>query len=247
MSEATLDTKPAEPEARGAPEAPATPEAPAKLDFERAEFGEPATKHVQCGICESAITTAYYQLLDKVLCSSCRDGVQRSVEDARSGSAFGKAFLQAGAVAFGLGLVYALFVHLTHIQLALATIGIGLLVGRVVQRVTRGFGSTKHQVLAVVLTYLASAMGYLPVILGAFGKGDAGEQSLGLVGGLLYVALTAALTLAAPILDITSGFSGVLGALIIFFGLRTAWQASRGVGGPVAISGPYQVNPSPSL
>ncbi|MDI3290158.1 hypothetical protein [Polyangium sp. 15x6] len=239
MTEATLDTKPAE------PEAPAAPEAPAKLDFERAEFGEPAATHVQCGICASAITTAYYQLLDKVLCSSCRDGVQRSVEDARSGAAFGKAFLQAGAVAFGLGLVYALFVHFTHIQLALVTIGIGLLVGRTVQRVTRGFGSTRHQVLAVVLTYLGSAMGYLPVILAELNSGD-GESAAGALVFVIRFVVISLLTLAVPILDIANGISGVLGALIIFFGLRTAWQASRGVGGPVAISGPYQVNASPS-
>jgi len=248
MSQATLDTKPAEPEAPIAPEVPATPEAPetpAKLDFERAEFGEPAARHVQCSACQSAITTAYYQILDKVLCGSCRDAVNRSSEDARSGAAFGKAFLLAGAVALGCGVVYALFVHFTRIQLALATIGIGFLVGRVVQSVTRGFGSTKHQVLAVVLTYLASAMGYLPSIVAAMNAGDDG-QSLGLVGSILYVVFVSAFTLAAPLLDITSGLSGVLGVLIIFFGLRTAWQVSRGLGGPVAISGPYQVNTSPS-
>ncbi|TKD01543.1 hypothetical protein E8A74_31100 [Polyangium fumosum] len=200
---------------------------------------------MQCSICQSAITTAYYQLLDKVLCSSCRDAVHRSSDDARSASAFGKAFLQAGGVALGCGVVYALFVHFTHIQLALATIGIGVLVGRVIQSVTRGFGSTKHQVLAVVLTYLASAMGYLPSILAAMNAGD-DTQSLGLIGSIVYVVLVSAFTLIAPILDVTSGFSGVIGALIIFFGLRTAWQASRGVGGPVAISGPYQVNTSAS-
>ncbi|MDI1445588.1 hypothetical protein [Polyangium sp. 6x1] len=242
MSEATLETKPAEPTA---PEAPVAPEAPAQLDFERAEFAEPAAAHVQCSVCQSAITTAYYQLLDKILCGSCRDGVQRSVNDARGGTAFGKAFLQAGAVAVGLGLVYALFVHLTQIQLALATIGIGVLVGRTVQRVTRGFGSTRHQVLAVVLTYIASAMGYLPVIVAAM-KQDDGEPGAGALLSVLRFVFISALTLAAPILDVTSGLSGVLGALIIFFGLRTAWQSSRGVGGPVAISGPYQVHTSPT-
>ncbi|MDC0743911.1 hypothetical protein [Polyangium mundeleinium] len=245
MSEATLDTKPAEPAAPAAPEAPEAPEAPAKLDFERAEFGAPAARHVQCSACQSAITTAYYQLLDKVLCSSCRDAVNRSSEDARSTSAFGRAFLLAGGVALGCGVVYALFVHFTRIQLALATIGIGVLVGRVIQSVTRGFGSTKHQVLAVVLTYLASAMGYLPAILAEMNAGD-DTQSLGLIGSIVYVVLVSAFTLIAPLLDIMNGFSGILGVLIIFFGLRTAWQVSRGVGGPIAISGPYQVNTSPS-
>lgn len=229
MSDATLDTKPAE------------TEAPQKLDFERAEFGDPAARHVSCSACQASITTAYYQLLDKVLCGSCRDAVNHTSEQARSGAAFGKAFLVAGGVAVGCGAVYALFVHFTQFQLALATIGIGWVVGRMIQQVTRGFGGTKHQVLAVVFTYIASAMGYLPGILAALDNG-AGDGGLGLIGSILYFGLAAVFTLAAPVLDVTSGFSGVLGALIIFFGLRTAWQVSRGIGGPVAISGPYQVS-----
>lgn len=231
MSDATLDPKPAE------------PEAPEKLDFERADFAEPAAKHVPCSACQAAITTAYYQLLDKVLCASCRDAVNRTSEQARSGAAFGKAFLVAGGVALGCGLLYALFVHLTSIQLALATIGIGWVVGRMVQQVTRGFGSMKHQILAVAFTYLASAMGYLPVVLDAMKPGE-GESGGALVF-VLRVVFISLVTLAAPILDVTSGFSGVLGALIMFFGMRTAWQVSRGIGGPVAISGPYQVSAAP--
>jgi hypothetical protein len=46
--------------------------------------------------------------------------------------------------------------------------------------------------------------------------------------------------LAAPLLLLTEGFSGLLGALIIFFGLRTAWSVAKGV--EASITGPHQVS-----
>jgi hypothetical protein len=268
MSDPTPDPKPADAEPT------------AKIDFERAEYDEPDGEHVRCAACQRAITTEYWQLLGKVFCGACHEGVRGSIDVARGGAAFGKAFLASGAVALACGIGYAIFVGLTNIQLALVTIGIGWIVGRTVQRVTRGFGSVRHQVLAVALTYFASAMGYFPAVIGALGKGgDRTEQSAAAptaapsaapaptgapaapgrtaagepaapaaaapverpgVGALfLFIVVTFGLTLAAPLLMITEGFSGLLGLLIIFFGLRTAWTVAKGV--QASITGPHRV------
>jgi hypothetical protein len=201
--------------------------------------------------------------------------------DARGGAAFGKAFAYGGAVAFGCGIAYAVFVGLTHIQFALVTIGIGWVVGRAIQRITRGFGSTRHQVLAVALTYFASTMGYVPSIWKAFSDGashqvdarsagtaapstapaapdtppesdtpappasdaSAAAPKHGLGASLVIIfGLTVGFMLAAPFFEIASGFSGILGLLIIFFGLRTAWQVSRGV--EATITGPHRISPA---
>jgi hypothetical protein len=249
---------------------------PAPIDFERAEFAEPAREHVECGLCNRAIATEYWQYLGKILCGPCREGVSRSVADARRGATFGKAFLLAGGTALGCGIGYAIFVGLTNIHFALVTIGIGWAVGRVIQKVTRGFGSRRHQVLAVALTYFASSMGYFPAVVGALSKAGAPTEqtSEGAVpkpastapaagadpgeapppppppseapsGGSLAFTLVVGtvlvlgLTLAAPFFEISSGFSGVLGLLIIFFGLRTAWRVSKGLDG--LVTGPHQI------
>jgi hypothetical protein len=265
---------------------------PAKIDFEHAEFATPGGERLACGVCQRAITTEYWQFLGKILCETCREAVRRSSENARGGAAFGKAFLLGGGAALGCGLGYAVFVGVTHIQFALVTIGIGWAVGRVIQNVTRGFGSRRHQVLAVALTYLATSMGYLPAVITAIRNsagathesaapssaapssaaaataapttspgregapapagtvdatgtsprpaGEAAAPQPGLLLSIVVVvAGTMVFTMLAPILDVTSGFSGLLGALIIFFGLRTAWRVSKGVEG--VVTGPHQV------
>ena len=240
---------------------------PAKIDFERAEFAEPAGEHVACGICKRAITTAYFQYLGKILCDACREIVSRSIGDARRGATLGKAVLLGGGAALGCGIGYAIFAGLSGVHFALVTIAMGWAIGRVIQKVTRGFGSVRHQVLAVALTYCASSMGYLPMVFeGLRGAAQGTEQGVagapgaapaapaapaaeptgegpGLLLSLaLLAALTTALTLAAPFLDLAGGFSGILGLLIIFFGLRTAWRVSRGVDAP--ITGPHALAPA---
>jgi hypothetical protein len=261
------------------PESPPAPQPSGeleKIDFDRAEFAEtpPAGNQVTCGLCKNTIATEYWQYLGKVLCEGCREVVEKSAGDARRASTLGKAFLVGGGVAFGCGVGYAIFVGLSNIQFALVTIGIGWAVGTAIQRVTRGFGSRKHQVLAVVLTYCASSMGYLPAVFTALrdmghhsseqAAGSAGPQAptvtpssppeadpapaapppkaepgTGALAVVLVLAFTAVLTLAAPLTEISGGFNGILGILIIFFGLRTAWRVSKGVEGE--ITGPHRV------
>lgn len=167
MNEPTSDTTPAE---------------PAPLDFDRAEpagaAAGPEGEHVQCGLCGRAITDEYWQSLGKILCASCREAVELQAASTGKAATFGKAFLLGGVVALGCGIGYAVFVGVSKIQFALVTIGIGWAVGRSIQRVTRGFGGVKYQVLAVALTYFASSMGYLPAVFkGLARSGDATAQS----------------------------------------------------------------------
>lgn len=260
------------------------PETPASLDLEHAQFDEPARDHVACSFCERAITTEYWQFQGKILCEACRKGLGLAVHQGRAHATFAKAALFGGLTALGCGVGYAIFTGLTRIQFALVTIGIGIIVGRAIQRATRGFGGTRHQVLAVALTYAASAMSYTPSVYraltstsehaeagsgAALGGADAqapaeapaasmadarsdatsksAEESASKTGGpsvtlglLILGAFTAAFSLAAPFLEISEGFSGLLGLLIIFFGLHAAWRAAAGVGG--SITGPHQIS-----
>jgi hypothetical protein len=254
-----------------------SPETPSpEIDFEHAEIAD-GGQGVACATCRQPIATEYWQFLDKILCEGCRDQVGRAESAARGGAALGKSLLRGGAVAFGCGVAYAIFVGVTSIQFALITIGIGWAVGTAIQKVTGGFGTRRHQVLAVALTYFASSMGYLPAIFKGLSQSAATHQVEGAPastataapsptsapadappaaptpasapreqgGGvgfalLVLTVFSVVFMLAAPIIEITSGFSGILGALIIFFGLQTAWRTSRGVG--ARLTGPYRVD-----
>ncbi len=203
------------------------------LDFERAEFTEPAAEHVVCASCQQAITREYYQFAGKILCDTCRGDVQRTTEALRNNASLGRALLFGGGAALGCGIGYAIFVGLTNIQFALVTIGIGWAIGRAVQKATAGFGSRRHQIAAVVLAYVASAMGYFPALLGAL-------RGAHPVGGLYAYAVLFGVMLAAPFLELGSGeASALIGLLIIFFGLRTAWRVSQGV--TATVTGPHAV------
>jgi hypothetical protein len=264
------------------PESPPAPNQrggePEKIDFDRAEFAEapPAGDQVACGLCKKTIATVYWQYLGKVLCEGCRAIVEKSVGDARRASTLGKAFVVGGGVALACGVGYAIFAGLSKAHLALVTIGIGWAVGTAIQRVTRGFGNRKHQILAVCLTYFASTMGYAPFVFSAFTNmghespqvapsaaapdpdptltpsappdsppaapretSAMGQVAIGPIGVVIALVIMVGVTLAAPLLEISSGFSGILGVLIIFFGLQTAWRVSKGVEG--VITGPHRV------
>jgi hypothetical protein len=287
-AEAHAAQEPLETDAPAEPaEASDAPPAVEKIDFDRAELDEPKDDHVECGLCKRTIHTEYWQALGKVLCASCRKAMEQTTANANGGAAFGKAFLYGGGAAIACGTGYAIFVGLSHIQFALVTIGIGWAVGTAIQKVTRGFGGRKHQILAVALTYFATTMSYFPGIVqelrdmshghaqssGSSAPGPAGAPAPAPVDNrpttapakapdavetpekspssmspgvaiLLFVTFCTALMLAAPFLALSagSGASGLLGLLIIFFGLRMAWRISKGV--QATITGPHRVSAS---
>jgi hypothetical protein len=285
-SEAPEAAAPAEDHAvPDATEASAAPPAPAKIDFERAEFEEPKGDDIECGVCHRTIRTEYWQIGgSKILCENCRKMVEETAARANGGAAFGKAFLYGGGAALLCGTGYAIFVAVSDFQFALVTIGIGWAVGTAIQKVTRGFGGRKYQILAVALTYFATTMSYAPALVTelmsrAHQHTPSGSAAPGATGApapppanvpapenapvapdapdtaapasrmnpgvaiLVVVAVIVAFMLAAPVLSLGSGgISGLLGLLIIFFGLRMAWRISKGI--TPTITGPHQVDAS---
>jgi hypothetical protein len=49
-----------------------------------------------------------------------------------------------------------------------------------------------------------------------------------LVAAVVFLAFIVGLALVSPFLMITQGFSGILGIVILFFGLQRAWIKTRG-------------------
>ncbi len=239
------------------------------LSFERADYAEGADSGPPCGACQGPLKGQYWQWQKQMLCAGCRERFAGELAASQSAASLGAAALRGGAVALGCGIAYAIFVAATDIQFALITIGIGFLIAKVVRKASRGIGGRRFQVLAVVLTYLASAMGYAPAVWKGV-KSAAKEPTAQVapaapagsaeptptakpvspgpssdakakpsVGGL--VAALAFLFALTLAAPILAAPEAPLGLLIVLFGLWEAWKLSRGL--PLTIEGPFRVSP----
>ena len=140
-----------------------------------------------------------------------------------------------GAAAFPLALVYGVVaaivgaaayaaIAMTGFMVSIVSIGIGYIVARAMITATRGFGARQYQIAAVVLTYLSCTLGSLcssllrehvsPVVLL-----NHPELLPQFAGYLLF----------GPFMRFMSNpFWAAMGLLILFYGLRTAWQMAAG-------------------
>jgi hypothetical protein len=227
--------------------------------FDRATYAPGVAAGPNCAKCQAAIRERYWRLNNQLFCESCRAQVSAIVANALAQASFGKAALWGGAVALACGIAYAIFVQATGMQLALVTIAIAYAVAKVVRRASGGLSGRRFQILAVLLTYVASAMGYAgPVLHGlsaAAPKADgsaAGEKQAAtdsatnktddhsrpgagfMVLGLLFLF---GIVLAAPVLAATQA---PIGLVIVGIGLYEAWKLSRPVA--IVLDGPYNIS-----
>ncbi len=230
------------------------------LQFQTAEFAGR-----KCTLCSSAIGDSYYQIQGRDACPTCAQMRLASQNSSDSGSKMLKALLWGGGAAI-LGSAAFAAVALLGFQLAILSIGVGWLVGTAIKKGTDGHTSRKYQVIAVLLTYMAIATSYFPVVIAQLGKdrgkkvtagsesGKAAETAADTTSaevtlplpqtgtqGVTPVALVlmAGLVVALPLLDAFSSMpGGLLTLLIIFFGLQQAWkQTAPDVS---LVAGPYQ-------
>lgn len=207
------------------------------IEFDRAEYGPESPGVARCSSCKQAIGEQYWTFRSSPVCDPCRRAIEASVAKATSGASLGRAALRGGGVALACGIGYAIFVAVTHLQIAFITIGIAFVVAKVVRSASGGIGGRRFQLLAVALTYVASAMGYLPGILGTVLKGGVEVKDVVVVLKLAGIAFGYAL--AAPFLELTEA---PLGLLIVGFGLWEAWRLTREA--PVALEGPFRIAPA---
>ena len=121
----------------------------------------------------------------------------------------------AGAAGYGL-------IGLTGFMVSIVTIAIGWLVARAMMTATRGFGGRQYQVAAVVLTYLSASCGRLLDVLYS-----ASKQGISL--SQIPSAFLLKFALFSPFLRFADNpFWAGMGLLILFYGLRTAWQLAAG-------------------
>jgi hypothetical protein len=140
------------------------------LQFDRAEFATPAAEGPTCLACHQPIMDEYYEINQRVLCPQCRLGVKASFRGGSRPARFLKA-TAFGSVAAAVGAVlYYGFVRITHWNLGLISIVLGIMVGTAVRKGTGNRGGRLYQLLAVFLTYSSIVAMNVPLLIEAIIK-----------------------------------------------------------------------------
>lgn len=235
------------------------PSSPLQFDTVESE----SAAHASCAFCTVPLGDTYFEINGKLACPNCQTKVAQAV--AQQGGpvlfvralAFGIAAAAAGAV------VWYLIRAVTHLEIGLIAIVVGLMVGRAVRVGAGNRGGLVYQLLAVVLTYLAIVSANLPDVWAAVRGSISTSIAARMAGGtsqggaapdpesaevqalvddamshlpLAAWGLIGWYVLESPFLG---GVSNVIGWLIMFFGLQQAWRLTRAT--PLQIAGPFSL------
>jgi hypothetical protein len=117
-----------------------------------------------CKVCGQALPGVYYRANRAMVCAGCAERVRRSVpQDSHAAFVRGLIFGFGGFVA-GL-ILYAGFTILTDIQIGFMSLAVGWLVGKAMLLGSGGIGGRRYQVAAVLLTYAAVSMAFVPIVI----------------------------------------------------------------------------------
>ncbi len=127
----------------------------------------------------------------------------------------------AGAALVG-AFAYAL-VGLTGFMVSIVAIGMGWLIAKAMMAATKGIGGRPFQIAAVILTYFSVSIGQA---LGIYWRSRANLEG---ASPAELIGIFTKFVLFNPILRLQNNtISGAIGLLILFIGMRTAWQLAAG-------------------
>jgi hypothetical protein len=205
---------------------------PNEPQFEHMEPRGEFTPNV-CSACQRAIPDAYYEAAGRIFCAPCRDAAMASLGTGGAGARLVKAVLLGTGAAAVSAVVWYGIVKLTNLELGIIAIAVGFAVGAAVRIGSEQRGGWAYQAIAVLLTYLAIAASYVPVVMESFRSQAAAEiDERMLLAGSIAVALT------LPVLQATAG-TGIIGLLIVCFALYEAWRINKRR--TIAFSGPFRL------
>lgn len=225
-----------------------------------------------CKACRQAVTRSFYRYGNEILCGRCADRLKREMPQ-DSHASFVRALL-GGVVGFAIGLaLYAGFVIATGISIGYIALAVGFIVGKAMMVASGGVGGRRYQIAALLFTYAAVSMASIPITIHymrkqappaptaqqqtatqddsvagtsqsappATNNGTRPVQKMSFGKALGVLSL---IGLASPFLELSEGFSGFIGLIILFVGLQFAWKMTAGRGNG-KIDGPFQLaNPT---
>ena len=212
--------------------------------FATAEYAASAPT-LKCAACQQAIDGSYFQVKGAPVCPACTEKIRAQIPQ-DTHAAFMRALVLGIAGAL-VGLVlYVIFALSTGLVIGWASVAVGYIVGKAMHLGSRGVGGRRYQIVAVLLTYFAVSMSAVPIAILQSRQHQAPTQSIEAtaqprahVSYRKAIATLAWVGIASPILELQDPVNGLLGLIILFVGLRFAWQftASRWA----KVSGPYTV------
>lgn len=200
---------------------------------------------LKCAACKQPIAGSYFQIRGAPVCPGCTENI-RAQTPQDTHAAFTRALVLgiAGALV-GLAL-YVIFALSTGLVIGWASVAVGYIVGKAMHVGSRGVGGRRYQVVAVLLTYFAVSMSAVPIAMeqgrhhqAQAQSAEAAAQPRAQMNYGKVIATLAWVGIASPILELQDPVNGLIGLIILFVGLRFAWQftASRWA----KVSGPYTV------
>jgi uncharacterized protein (DUF983 family) len=219
----------------------------------------------QCRFCHQGIGGTYFRVNTGMACPSCVERA-RNAREQDAPAAFVRA-VTAGIGAAFVGLIgYALIaILLRGWVISIMAIAVGYLVATAMMKASKGQGGRRFQVAAVLLTYAAVSMAAVPIWMYFSGpqstqqterqklqaeqrelERESGQQPststeaprsrMSLAGWLGRATL---LGLISPFLALSGNpLWGGIGLLILFYGMRMAWQIAAGY--PFEVYGPFE-------
>ena len=145
------------------------------LQFDVAESATPsdaggegaAARSAQtCAHCSAPIVASYYEVNGLIVCPRCRGAL-----GSNEGSRWKRGFIAVGlglVAAIGGSILYYAIAALTGYEFGLVAIVVGFMVGKAVNKGSRGRGGWAYQTLAIVLTYFAIVSTYIPLAVREF-------------------------------------------------------------------------------
>ena len=240
--------------------------------FDTAQY-TPKTGSDVCQLCAHPIGASYYRVKGGMTCASCGEKAAASLpKDSHANFIRGMLFGVGGAI---LGLIiYSTFAIATGLIIGYASLAVGYIVAKAIKKGANGMGGQRYQIAAVALTYAAVSLSAIPIGISQYIKAQEkvkqaqeikSQQRSGAdelqtdpparqnvrphpprpanFGSLAFRLL--AMGIASPFLELRASPSAFIGLLILFIGLRIAWQLS-GADPRDDVVGPF-TNRAPSL
>jgi hypothetical protein len=225
----------------------------------------------RCKSCSQPIAGTYYRINGSLACERCATQLQSQLpKDSHAAFVRGLVF-GVGAAILGL-ILYAAFGIITGIVIGYVALAVGWLVGKAMRKGSNGMGGLRYQVTAAALTYAAVSMAAVPMALwhhmdtkaahaptaasssqnsadNSVSSGDAAvsedppQQRKPKMGFFSAVGALMLLGLASPFLELQNPIGGAIGLVILFVGMRFAWQQTAAA--KMDIIGPFYSRPEP--
>ncbi len=209
--------------------------------FATAEFA-PSGPSITCAACRRPITAQYFKINGAQACNECTAKIQQQTpKDSHAAFVRALVFGVGGALA-GFAL-YVAFALVTGLVIGWVSLAVGFIVGKAMSLGSGGVGGRRYQVAAVLLTYLAVSLSAVPIAIHQMRQhqaqsqaadGTAAPHQMNLAKAVGVLALVG---VASPFLDLQDPVHGLIGLVILFVGIRFAWQFTAGR--TLNVSGPY--------